>query len=157
MTSGIKSLCRITTSADGRIVADHVRQQIMVSHSYKHSRCMVPLPILVTSVVARIVDDYVRQQIVLSHPYKQYECVQPLSTFRKAAKTTSTADGIWHKSLWRSFCKQPECMLQIPTLLTSDDGRTVGDEIRQEIIVSFPYQLSECLVLGAIDQLSHKL
>ena len=50
----------LLTSADGRILADDVRQQIIVSHPYKQSKCKLPLPTLLTSADARTVADDIR-------------------------------------------------------------------------------------------------
>ena len=44
------------------------------------------------------------------------------------------------------LCKQSECMLPLPTFLTSDDCRTVADDIyREKHCVAF-LQQSECLL-----------
>ena len=50
------------------------------------------------------------------------------------------------ESLCRIICKQSERVLPLSTPLTSDDGRTVVDDMWEEIIVSHPYKQSECML-----------
>ena len=50
------------------------------------------------------------------------------------------------ESVCRISCKQSECVLPFSTPLTSDDVRTVVDDMWEEIIVSHPYKQSECML-----------
>ena len=47
--------------------------------------------------------------------------------------------------------KQSKCMLPLPSLLASVDGRSVADDIGQQMIVSLPYMLPSSTLLSSAD------
>ena len=57
---------QLKTCAVGSIVADDVRQQTLASHAYNHSEFMLSWPTLLRSADGRIVVHDVRQQIIVS-------------------------------------------------------------------------------------------
>ena len=84
----------LLTSDDGRTVADDIWQEIIVSHPYKQSECLVPLPTFLTSPDGRIVAEDVQQQIMVSHPYKHSKCMVPLPTLLTSVVTRIVDDDV---------------------------------------------------------------
>ena len=66
--------------SQSRTAADDIWQQIIVSHPFKQSECLVPLPTFVASPDGRIVVEDVQQQIMVSHPYKHSKRMVPFGT-----------------------------------------------------------------------------